>query len=384
MTLKQFVEAHPLPTLVAVAVAAASTAAGVVTFTLGSKYESDKSKIEVEYKSDLSSLKARLASIERKLGSDDKTYFDVSQLVITPDRIKSLDQSYKSGGDGLFFYTSPIGEPWKYELTSEADLASLKMGAGDIDESLTKLLAAMAQKNVHLWRRDQTYALSPKARKGFEAAAPKTLKFFPMVAVQTMSEAQLKQVMGGLKSFFDDESDLKKISNSLDRLLKDLKTTLPASSGASAAGNALPAASQSGAASAPLANDSKASTAADKQLELEGFLGTLFRGDMAAVVLGGIVAQTLQIPQLFEGAEGSLTSVQKKGNVLYIQMSLKFTNAQVAGFDKPVTLTVDREIFIVTNSKTLYIVQVEVPTLDGRSEAYPWVGQWLSSIRIPI
>jgi hypothetical protein len=383
VTLKQIIEAHSLTTLIAVAVATATTTSAVVVFTVGSKYDSDKVKIEAEYKSDLSSLKARLASIERKLGSDEKTYFDISQLVITPDRIKSLDQAYKSGGDGLFFYALPVGEPWKYDLISEGELAALKLSAGDIDESMAKLFEVLGQKNLHLWRsKDQTFTLTPKARKGLETAAPKTIKFFPMVSVQTLSEAQFKQAIEGMRKFFDDDSALKKLSKSLDRLLTDLETTVPRA--ASEPGQVAVAAPQTAASSAQRGGEATDSRNADKQLELEAFLATLFRGDMAAVALGVIIDQILQLPQLFESVEGSMNSVQKKGNVLYIQMSLRFWDAKVAGFEKPVTLTVDREIFIVTNTKNLYIVQVEVPTLDGRSEAYPWVGQWLSSVRIPI
>lgn len=381
MTLKQFVEAHPLPTLVAVAVATASTTAGVIGYVEGTKWETYKSSFEAECRSDISKLKDNFTRIERKLGSDDKTYFDVSQLTITPDRVKSLDQSYISGGDGLFFYTLPIGEVWKYQLVSEAELLSLKMDAGDADQSMSKLQTALGKKNVHLWRKDQAYALVPKARNGLAPALPMTLKFFPMVAVQTLSEGDIKQAIGGLKSIFEDESDLEKLSKELDQLLKDLKATLPEVEGPPASGNLQVA----GPSSVETRIDGNAPhPSADKQLELEEFLGNLFRGDMAATVLSGIVQQIVQFPQFFEGAESSLNSVQKKGNVLYMRMSMKFNDVQVVGFDKPQSLTLDRETFIVTNSKNLYIVQVEVPTLDGRSEAYPWVGQWLSSIRIPI
>lgn len=379
MTLKQYIETHPLPTLVVVAAATATATAGIIAATAIPKHEAEKAKIEADYKSDVSGLKARLASIERKLGSDEKTYFDVSQLVVTPDRVKSLDQAYKSGGGGLFFYLQPVGEQWKYELISEGELAMLKLAPEDIDPSMAKLFAALGQKNLHLWRKDQHLELHPKAKKGFESRAPKTIRFFPMVAVQALSEAQFQEAVGGFSKFVEDESDLKKLSNTLDRLLADLKTTGPTSS-ASAPNQVAASASQASLA----ATGVKDLGSGDKQLELESFLRGLFRGDLAAAVLGGLISQTLQLPRLFEGAEGSLNSVQKKGNVLYIQMTLRFSDASVSGLDKPANLTVDREIFIVTNTKNIYVVQVEVPTLDGRSDAYPWVGQWLSSVRIPI
>src|SRR5689334_2757595 len=103
MSLKAYVEGNPLTILLAVAITTATTTAGVVTYLLDSRHAIDKAKVEAEYKADAVALKTRLASIERKLGSDETRYFDVSQLVITPERVKSLDGSFKSAGGGQFF-----------------------------------------------------------------------------------------------------------------------------------------------------------------------------------------------------------------------------------------------------------------------------------------
>ncbi len=64
MALKDFIDSHPLAVLVGLSVAVASTTAGVTNYVAGQRIENEKTKIEVEYKSEISTLKTRLASIE--------------------------------------------------------------------------------------------------------------------------------------------------------------------------------------------------------------------------------------------------------------------------------------------------------------------------------
>jgi len=91
MPLKEFIEAHPLSVFLGIVIATISGTAGFVTYVESSKYDSAKISLEIEHKSEVLALKTRLVSIERRLGEDEKTYFDVSRLVITPDQVKALD-----------------------------------------------------------------------------------------------------------------------------------------------------------------------------------------------------------------------------------------------------------------------------------------------------
>lgn len=374
MKFKDLVDSHPLPILVGVAFTVASTTAGVVTFVESSKYEGEKIKIENEYRGDISNLKTKLASIERKIGADEKTYFDVSQLIITPDRVKALDGAYKSANDGEFFYALPVGERWIYDVVSELEFAALKLDHHDLYPGMKKFQTELGEKNVHIWRNKQNFTIIPRAKKGMENAAPKSVRFFPSVAVQYVRESDLKSAARAFVSDYEDESKFKKLTRQFDDLPKDVQTSTPVLAD-SATSSSIPATSH---------DTANQHISGERQLEMENSLNSLFRGDLAGLMLLGITSQAFQLTQLSEGVEVSLNSVQKKGNVLYMNISIKFTSANISELLKPTNITVDQEIFIVTNTKGLYIVKVEVPTIDGRSDAYPWVGQFLSSIRIPI
>jgi hypothetical protein len=100
MGLKQFIDSSPLVALVGVAVAVGSATAAVTGFFAGQRaeverteFKIEKDRIDVDTKGQIASLQTRLASIERRVGSEDRSFFDVTRLIVTPDRIKELDTS---------------------------------------------------------------------------------------------------------------------------------------------------------------------------------------------------------------------------------------------------------------------------------------------------
>jgi len=389
MRLKNVIDKNPISVLAGVVIATASATVGVVTYVASNKFEVDKTKLENVYTSEISALKTRIASIERRLGTDEKTYFDLSQLIITPERIKALDQSYQAAEDGSFFYVKPSGDLWKYELTSEGGLAMLKLAELKKDKDTDELLLALGQKNLHLWRReDSLITLSTKPKKGLSGVVPSTINFFPMVAIEVVSQSQLESQVGAIARLLgDDESRTKELSKNLDELLKKIdKETQEI---AAAIPNSVTAKPPATTAASNIALEHPSASKTDLEegqakLRTEELLGSLFHGDVVGKFLGVLVLQSMQPTEMYMDVDVQLGSVQKKGNVLYLQMSTKYENAKIIGREEPTSLTVDREIFFVTNSKSLYLVQIEVPSFDGRSESYPWVAQWLSGIRIPL
>lgn len=380
MDIKNLIETHPLPILLGVIITAVSTTTGVVSYFDTAKFDIAKKELEIAYKSDVSALKSRLVSIERKLGNDEKTYFDISQLIITPNKVKELDNTYKSLKNGDFFYSQPVGKAWNYEFMSEGKFLGLKHGT--IDNSADReILKILDIKNIHLWREDKNFTISPKIQeKEFEGLAPKSLTFFPLVSVQVISESELVSQTGSIISKLnEDKTNIDNIMKELDKLVSATKDNVDRLI-ANSSDTSIDDAPQLTEPSVKLIDQ----TSGEKKLEIEQYLATLYRGDLTAALLSGLITQSIQLAMVYDSTESALNSVQKKGNVLYVQMTLKFNSTTIEGYDKPTTLIIERELFIVTKNDKIYLVQVEIPTTDGRSEAYGWVGQWLSSIRIPI
>ncbi|MNJ36036.1 hypothetical protein D3C77_308070 [compost metagenome] len=210
-----------------------------------------------------------------------------------------------------------------------------------------------------------------------------SLNFFPMVAVQVITEDHLKTITADLTMASKNDIDIKSITAEINKLKEELSGTLPPTE-KTITNISSNDTSQTHTNSTTPNTERNPGSSGDKQLEMEKMLGTMFRGDIAAFLLGALIMQSFQATLMMDGVENNLSTIQKKGNVVYVKMSLTFNNAKIAGFEKAVTLVVNRELFIVTTKNLIYLVQVEVPTLDGRSDANQWIGQWLSSLRIPI
>ena len=214
-----------------------------------------------------------------------------------------------------------------------------------------------------------------------------------MVYVETFDEEHFKSEVGAFAKFLDSSSEIDRIARELDAIQADSRKLLASSAASGSAepkqksADAPPVTNGAAGKSAPRPADASSAATADegdRQIATEQLLEGLFRGDIAQAMLMGLIGQNYGFTQMIDGSQATLKSVQKKGNVLYVQTSLKFNAAKLVGFDKPMDLTVEREIFVVSNSKHMYLVVVEVPSVDGRSPAYNWVGQWLSSVRIPV
>jgi hypothetical protein len=51
---------------------------------------------------------------------------------------------------------------------------------------------------------------------------------------------------------------------------------------------------------------------------------------------------------------------------------------------KGTTIIVRRELFFVSYGEGGYVIDVQVPTCDGRSKAFDWITQWLAGLRIAV
>jgi hypothetical protein len=379
MGLKEKIENNPVSILIGVVIATASATSGLVNYIDTSRFDNEVKKVELE----VAQLKTKIASIRRRLGNEDDSYFDVAQLVIPRDQIRTLDKNYVSITDGAFFFVPPTDKPWAYSFISEGELAALKLDA-DFAEKLKRTFATgMAQKNTHLWRGTPDFTVAPTPRKGMEDAAMKEMTFFPMVVVQIADEETFKNFDRDLSgSSNGDEATQPEAPggqyfNDAEKLISEISKE-----SRSASTPILDVTRKSEEAEKTLSTD--ISRSADAKLRMEKLLNNLYRGDMAVLTLQVLIMGSLQIPAMFSNVKVELNNIQKKGNVLYVQMSMKLGSVRLAGQDKLVNLTVDREIFVVSSSDKHFIVQVEVPSTDGRSDAYSWVSQWLNSIRIPV
>ncbi len=358
MGLKQFIDEHPLKILAGVAVAVATTTSGVTGYFLSESDKIERLRLEVETKSEIATLKTRLASIERRVGTDDRSYFDISKLIVVPEQIKELDANYKTMAGGTFFIAEPSQGRWRYSHTSEYEV--LKEGIEFSDSTiLAAYERALSKKNVNLWKSDEAFIVHPAMKKGKERITIKRLVFYPSVAVQVFTEQDLQDASGLLEGSFAGHPKPGDIVKALETVVQ-----------------AVPGSQKNEIAAKQ--------TAAEVTTATESKLSELFRGDVAASLLSALIRSNQQLTTSLSNVRYSLRTAQKRGNVLFMEARLEFADVMVEGRALPGRLIVDTEYFVVTSPAGVVVVKIVVPSFDGRADAYAWASQWLTGLRVPI
>jgi hypothetical protein len=352
MNLKEFVDKHPLRILVATAVGASTATAKVVSYYGNQTYERTIS----EFTAKNSQLLNKLVSIERKIGDETKTYFDVSKLIIAKNEIKSIEKNYLNSRDGTFFYALPAGSNWTLQIVSESELINSKIKSLTTDRELDIFLKELNQKNIYLWKNDVFFKFKPKLKPQMKLKMPEMyLNFFPMISVQIINNNDLNSQVLSLKKqlnnektleLFDSKNNFGKYSNYTDTNTSEFQKSL---------------------------NSDFEQTTVDP-----------LRGEIVSSFLLSILAVSLSQKDIYAGIDVQMNSIQKKRNVLYLSFQTTYNDIEEGLPNGAKKLIVDREIFMVGGEDKLYLVTIEVPTIDGRSGAYSWVSEFLSSLRIPI
>jgi hypothetical protein len=118
VSLKEFVDNHPIALMTSVVVAAVCVAAGVVGSLSSQQLELERSHHRAEfaaqqqqYDEKIADFTRRLASIERRVGENPK-YFDVSQVVLSRDQLQILSRGYKQIISGFLYVNVPADSSW--------------------------------------------------------------------------------------------------------------------------------------------------------------------------------------------------------------------------------------------------------------------------------
>jgi hypothetical protein len=341
MSLRSWVDKHPIPTALGIAVSSISTGVGV------SEYFHDRSVERLEQENSIMTgqLKSRLAGIERRIGTGEQTYFDISRLVIPASRVGSLGPEFRNIADGSAFVDAPSDGNWRYSLISEADMIRLMLP--HTAEGAIPNISMISEKNVHFWRGSGSYVVPTKMGGD--------ITLFPYVMVQVVDNDQWA---GAITQYAKSQNQMD--FSELAGTLAKIQSSSPASE---SGGNGESAVRQSA--------------------ELEKGLSNLFRGNVALILLTGVLQGNLAQSSIIPGARVDITAVEKRGNVLYIQSRL-MVRGSPQNSEQAQGTTVAMETFVVSMPTRTILVKSVVPSRDGRSEAFQWVTRFLGGLRVPL
>ena len=361
---KEIVERHPITSLVLAASAAVVSTFGVVTY-----FHQEQTKLQElesahrlatqtqENEKKISYLEGRLASIERKVGTNKASFLDITALLITPEAVRGLDKSFSYFTDINCYIAIPTTEPWAHQVTTELAVMSMMLGVDETTLSSEPTLAAIKLFTVHLW----------KGPGGFDVNTGNdhlpVLHLFPFVAVQSFDEAQLATLLGKVADQFVQDTQ----ENQLKEVLGELEVS----------NDSAERAGQSPSSDSPTSPVSVELNAL--RLEATKFLENQFRSDFASFMLFSKLAAFQAFQQIFKDCSVRLVNADKKGNVLYCHFVITMIDSRTK-----LPIYWDRETFLVCGAKRTLVVETSAPSQDRRSQSAAWITSWLSSIRMPL
>jgi hypothetical protein len=329
MGFKETIENHPFVYLISVAVVVVSITAGVLLFftdqkidILHLKHSLKISQIERQNEQELSSIKLRLASIERRMG-EATDWFDVRSVMVSRQMAsRILPNSHFFAEDHFYALKPEAPANWAYEQTTEFKLLN-DITRLDLQSMPVAIQEALTLVPVHLWRSNDTHRI--EGSKSFKS-------LFSYVFVQRLPHKLFPQIIG--VSISDKieapSSELPDLDMDKDKIIKALES--------------------------------------------------FYRGDATGTYL--TFALQLELLGATAGFHTELTSIQKKGNVVYAQLESILSDVVVDG-KKHGEFYLIRELMLISTPSEMFLVKTLIPTPDRRSDDFQWISGWFGNFAIP-
>ena len=124
-----------------------------------------------------------------------------------------------------------------------------------------------------------------------------------------------------------------------------------------------------------------------KKQKIVEILDQLVPNDIATFAFLDISSQ-LNIQNINFPLHNNILSVQKRGNVFYLQIRISFRNVEASvneeAHSKLQNVSIGEEIFFFGTGVDGYLVKVILPPVPDRADNFAWSKSWLTGLQIPI
>jgi hypothetical protein len=353
VSLKKWLDSHPGPTVLGIAISVATTTAAITTYFADQLHKAETAQIESKRLVEVSDLRTRLSSIERRAGSDQsKLYLDVQSMQVSPSEIRNLPSQFNSFDDGSFFLNAPISQDWSYDFMSYAEVAKLGVFKSLVDLSNNAALAkVLERKRIHVWYSKPAAEIKYAIDQGDLKLGTLT----PYVKIQKVTQQDFAPTVTDVRS--KAKKDAGTAIAEIERLKEGdpgVERTVPT----------------------------------DVNSRATGIFENAFEDDRAGTVFMDTLVQNWLLPQIGPYISLNILSAQKQFNVMYADIALRLLRTNIEkSYDQTckegssATVVIRREIFFVSYGRGGYLISSEVPTCDGRSKAFEWISEWLLGLK---
>jgi hypothetical protein len=352
---------------------------------------SEKDNLSRDYAHQIDLLTQSLTSIKRGIG-DQKTYVDVHTLQIPVVEVRNLSIDFKEYDNNSFFVNQPKYGNWTYQYTTEGD--ANKLGPfKSIVEEMEQLLGDRAKEILgspaHVWVAppvaDFDFSMQGDTVSGTLRPNIILMKISPEILSKKISG--LGHALSDLKQNDEDRSKQIALVSKTIESLRAGETASDGTNGSSRQNENLPQNIQTKSATT---SEQAINDKIEKADRINKQFDELYAADTAGFLFVDGLYRMFLASSAIEGSTFKIYSAQKIANVMYISADINISKAHITktyGTDCSIDQTdvdLNRELFFVSYGSDGYLIQTEVPTCNGRSDAFAWITQWLVGLRISI
>ena len=318
-----------------------------------------------------SGLRDRISQLERnyskvvvEVGKSNLVWDLLGTLVPKNEVLQLPAQQFRGYLDGAYYLAKFDQKDWEYRRCTRLDFLRM-VGLADL---LPPPVADMLGKiECDAWFR-------PAARKAtieLMSGDKLELNIFPYVTVQRTNAAQLRgagAVMLG-HTADEDTNSARQIEDRRPTSEREIQDTLVAleklrKSDVDASAN------------------NGARSVAQRERTAESLLDRLLNHELATMILADSMTAELAMSRASSNVTYTINSVQKKANVFILDSEKQFkTSANNAPGEQR---SLRELLFFIGGYSDSLVVTASIPSREGLSEDVPWVGEWLTNLRVPI
>jgi hypothetical protein len=322
----------------------------------------------------------RLSSIERHIG--DKSFWDLSTLMVTPLQMKNLGQNYLYHEEIHCFLSVPDSASWK-PITVDGIDRQMLFGNPKPADDPDFLSEFQKKRKIYVWKGPGVFKINTG-----DAETP-ILLIFPYVSIEEFNNKDysemlitetkiLKTQIAALNGTFKTVSQA---FNELGQKIHEMAQKLglnndPAHRATSGQGPLL---------LYPQSNPGFSDIYFEKftagiEERLEGLIPPL-DSDSSAFWASQFIIQGFQLAKKIPNSSFHILNTQQKGNVFYLSIQTVFPASNTTA-----KINWDQELILIGTGKTTLTIWTSSPwSADMRGFAEgPWIAAWLAGLKIPL
>jgi hypothetical protein len=319
----------------------------------------------------------RLSSIERHIG--DKSFWDLSTLMVTPLQMKTLDPKYIYQKEINCFLSVPASASWHFIKVNGITMQMLFGNPKPSDES-DPLVEYNQKRNIYLWEGPGSFKINT-----VDSETP-ILYLFPHVSIEEFNNEDFsemvttatKKLQTQLTTMDQSFRGLMQNLHGLLQRLRDLSQRLRDLSQKLNPNNGLPPQEDTG------NSQSDHDIAFEKLLaSIEEAMGTNIpplTSDSSSFWASRFILQGFQLVKKIPRSTFHLVNAEKKENVFYLSFQTVFSPSETTA-----EIYWDQELILIGTGKRTLLVTTSFPwSADARRFAEgAWIAAWLAGLKVP-